>query len=486
MSANDLTYQDYLNRINIQEVLQHAGYTLNRRDGLRYPSYVRIGSDGRRVHGDKFIVTRNGDRCFQPPEQRTYNVISFIKNFPHLFPQHAGITNPDHLVNEVCRDILNVPRAVRAVKVLEPRKEIKPFNIKDYELTSFRKYDFESIKKFYPYFKSRGISIDTQKAFGDHFMLATKTSQSNASQTKQRHAYTNLSFPMKVPGKEAVVGFEERGRARLDGTSGYKGKAMGSNSTEGLWIANLGKQELSSARNVYWFESAYDAMAYYQLHRDNKDVQQGVFVSTGGNPTVGQLRGMLSVSLTAKQHVCFDNDLAGRQFADNLTGEFHKIVLSRVQTNDANKDYLESIPAGKGYLDGDVDMLPQTLYKQYGKLESACQEAISMRQGGLSHVDDVKQQENQARAYFAEYRQSLRAFLGLDKLNEGGTVREVPAHGKDWNEQLLDDLKASQEASIEDNDESQKVAAGIDLDVDGSIEVEESEEKKRTHSSIKR
>ena len=46
MSVNDLSYQDYLDRINIQEVLLHAGYTLNRRDGMRYPSFVRIGSDG--------------------------------------------------------------------------------------------------------------------------------------------------------------------------------------------------------------------------------------------------------------------------------------------------------------------------------------------------------------------------------------------------------------------------------------------------------
>ena len=35
MSVSDLSYQDYLDRINIQEVLLHAGYTLNRRDGLR-------------------------------------------------------------------------------------------------------------------------------------------------------------------------------------------------------------------------------------------------------------------------------------------------------------------------------------------------------------------------------------------------------------------------------------------------------------------
>ena len=53
----ELTYEDYKRRLSIQELLVDAGYRLNRRDGLRYPSYVRIDSDGRRVRGDKFIVT---------------------------------------------------------------------------------------------------------------------------------------------------------------------------------------------------------------------------------------------------------------------------------------------------------------------------------------------------------------------------------------------------------------------------------------------
>ena len=109
MSVNDLSYQDYLDRINIQEVLLHAGYTLNRRDGMRYPSFVRIGSDGCRIHGDKFIVTQNGNTCFRPPEQKSYNVISLIKSFPSMFKEHVGSSNPDHLVNEVCRNILNIP-----------------------------------------------------------------------------------------------------------------------------------------------------------------------------------------------------------------------------------------------------------------------------------------------------------------------------------------------------------------------------------------
>ena len=73
-----LTYNDFRDRIDIQDVLRDAGYHLNRRDGLRWPSYVRVGSDGRRVSGDKFIVTANGKGCFHPPEQKVYSVVSFI------------------------------------------------------------------------------------------------------------------------------------------------------------------------------------------------------------------------------------------------------------------------------------------------------------------------------------------------------------------------------------------------------------------------
>lgn len=42
MANNELTYNDFLQRLNIQELLVDAGYQLNKRDGLRYPSYVKV------------------------------------------------------------------------------------------------------------------------------------------------------------------------------------------------------------------------------------------------------------------------------------------------------------------------------------------------------------------------------------------------------------------------------------------------------------
>ncbi len=65
----------------------------------------------------------------------------------------------------------------------------------------------------------------------------------------------------------------------MDGSGGYKGKAEGSNSSEGLWIANLTGEPLDKASEIVWFESAYDAMAEYQINPVKM-----VYVSTGGTP----------------------------------------------------------------------------------------------------------------------------------------------------------------------------------------------------------
>ena len=102
MRNGDLTYDDFLQRLNIQDILIDAGYHLNKRDGLRYPSYVRMDSEGRRIRGDKFIVMPNGKCCFKAQEQKVYNIISFIKEYPQFFAEYRAGVSPDRLVNLVC------------------------------------------------------------------------------------------------------------------------------------------------------------------------------------------------------------------------------------------------------------------------------------------------------------------------------------------------------------------------------------------------
>lgn len=579
---SELSYDDFIARVDIQDVLMDAGYHFNRRDGLRYPSYVRLDSDGRHISGDKFLVTPNGKCCFQPPVMKVFNVISFITEHPDFFKDYRPGMDPYLLVNIVCNRILNNPIDRDMRNIIKPHNDSKPFDMKDYYVYQYKKLDIENIKMFSPYFDSRKIDIPTQAAFASSFVLASKKKSAN-----RQYSYRNLSFPLRIPGKTDIVGFEERGKPRLDGSSGYKGKAYGSNSSEGLWIASPNNTSLKDAKNVLWFESAYDAMAYYQLHAPkDKNLGDAVFLSTGGNPTVMQFRGVIKAAPDACHHLCFDNDLAGKQFVMNFDHELHKVKESLPKVSDDMKEYMATLTNPEDYLSGDGDYLPDELRDAYGKYFDESQELWSMKTCGLSYEGDIQEQADKVRELHGEYRKMMfeKLCIGSEQgrlkslgtydvpewalcamengdydglsdeetkavndfieehfpegyvscvnwddandfnvspafgtrnsdalVNRGespfeavktysvtffhpsqrdgialpnlSVVREVPADGnKDWNEQLINkELSRTDDIDYEED----KQQAGIDLDADGEIEINESDEKKH-HQKIGR
>lgn len=479
----DLTFDDFLKRIDIQDVLMDAGYVFNRKDGIRYPSYVRPDSNGYHVKGDKFIVHPSRQTCFQPPEFKVYNVISFITSHPHLFRDYQDGMDPYRLVNLVCNRLLNNPIDRTTHPIIKSYPMMKDFNIKDYTLQNFQKYNFDNIKQFYPYFVNRGININTQKAFANHFMLATLHKENGTY-------FKNLSFPLRIPGKTSsqpndlkdIVGFEERGRARLDGSSGYKGKARGSNSSEGLWIASPNNTELKAASKVLWFESAYDAMAYYQLNSKNDNtLNNSVFLSTGGNPTVMQFRGVINEASKATHHLCFDNDLAGNQFVENFKTELKNVREKTADINPQLVDYMQSLSNPDDKLSGIPEFLPEDLYKAYGAYEAAEEEWHSMKQCGSIHPDDLKFQADKAIELREEFKTKLLTAIS-QKADQPAFIREVPSDGsKDWNE-LLHKVNSEEANNQED---SKNETAGLDIDNDGNLSAEECDERKK-YSNFKR
>lgn len=473
----ELTFDDFIKRIDIQDLLMDAGYVFNRKDGIRYPAYVRPDSNGHHVKGDKFIVYPSRQTCFQPPEIKVYNVISFITEHPHLFKDYQEGMDPYRLVNLVCNRLLNNPIDRTVHPIIKSSPQVKDFNIRDYELLHFQKYNFDNIKQFYPYFVNRGINTNTQKAFGQHFLLATLRKENGTY-------FKNLSFPLRIPGKtdakstdlKDIVGFEERGRARLDGSSGYKGKARGSNSSEGLWIASPNNTELKSAEKVLWFESAYDAMAYYQLNaQHDSSLNKAVFVSTGGNPTVMQFRGVINEASKATHHLCFDNDLAGNQFVENFKNELFYVKSKSTESGPQLFDYIKSLSKPDNNLSGDTDLLPENLRRAYGSYEAAEEEWHSMKQCGSIHPDDLKYQADKALAYYDEYKNKLNTAISTftEKVS---FVREIPEGGsKDWNDLLL------KESNKADNtqEESKSEYSYYDIDNDGNLSADECDERKK-------
>ena len=412
------SYQLYIDRLNCQDILSYAGYRHNRRDGLRYPSFSRVDDQGRRIRGDKFICMPSGKTCFKPPVIKSYNVISLIKSFPEMFPESALGLKDSSLVHAVCRTILNMPQKEKYPEhMLEPLKERKPFNINDYDVITFQKYNIDTNRQFFHYFRERGLDNETLRTFGKDLMITQRKTDDKNTRT-----FINLSFPLTIPGKEGIVGLEERGHARLDGSSGYKGKALGSNASEGLWIATPNDTRLKDAKHVFWFESGYAAMAFYQImtgensnlsFNDRKNLKDAIYLSTGGNPTVMQYRGVIKEAQKAQHHLCFDNDLAGKQYIENFNTELRHVKESMPKIGESMKEYMDTLKDQNDY---------------------------------LSKV-----------------------------------VIETPDEGcKDWNEQLKRSIKNEYE-NDNDNDHEEKKTAGIDIDADGEISNTESEEKKYTH-----
>ncbi len=411
----ELTYDDFKSRVSIQDVLTDAGYRLNRRDGMRYPSYVRFGSDGKRIRGDKFIVTANGLCCFQPPERKNYNVISFIKEHPDLFAEYRPGMSKDRLVNLVCNRLLNNPMPERRENTDRSHRNTVPFDIGNYDVKGFRNEDWESQKQFYPYFKNRGINLDTQRAFSDHFFLAAKHRSDGKS-------YTNLSFPLTLaamPGKE-IVGLEERSRPNVDGKTAYKGMAAGSNAAEGLWIARLEghrsdrgfTKPIGETEDVYWFESAFDAMAFYQITKKDNPFMHHVlgnaaYVSTGGSPSNRQFSSMIKATPNALHHLCFDRDRAGQIFAVNFAMQHAGRVFTSYQSQDKQSLI--------------VNDMTNDLKRHVFPLESF----------DFNEICDT---------------------LGIDRRNIG--YEPCNARYKDWNDQLLDKPIMSEESTVNQQEDT--------------------------------
>lgn len=437
---SQLTYEDYKERVDIKDLLEYAGYRFNRRDGLRYPTFVRTDSLGKHIKGDKFIVTANGKCCFKPPEQRNYNVISFIKEHADLFPEYSYGMDKDKLVNMVCRKILGQPLETEWSQVQEAQKDVK-FSLDDYEIVHYDRSDKENVKLFFPYFKQRGIDLLTQAAFADSVCLSTNIRR------KDGKRFTNIAFPFRTPSSDTVVGLEVRSVKHSDGTS-FKGKALGTDSVDGLWIASPNHTVLDKARDVLWFESAYDAMAFYQIMRksayDEKNLvrqemdegmiskgeaeqrlndldgllsrfKDAVYLSTGGSPSDQQFKGVLKVTPEARHLLAFDNDKAGKMYCFNFLMNKENRFFNSYTSPDGHLVFIDRTRPAQSER---YDFNPSTV-----TVEEFCDR------------------------------------LGLKPENVG---RMAPSPGyKDWNDQLLDKPMKEEEEQVQEENEGVRQHKGL-------------------------
>mgnify|MGYP002239353883 CR=1 FL=1 len=168
-------------------------------------------------------------------------------------------------------------------------------------------------------FSLRGLSADTVKDLSPYLTLLRD------KQNEKFDGY-NVAFPY-TDKDDKVKGYEIRG------FGGYKSKAAGTDSSNSAWVADLSGGNREAVTSVFFFESAFDAMAFYQVHKAQLD-KNTALVSIGGTFSDGQITGTMVRFPHAEAFDCFDNDLAGRVYGLRMMALLEDIPMKISKTED--------------------------------------------------------------------------------------------------------------------------------------------------------
>jgi hypothetical protein len=310
-------YTTFKAKVGIDEIASYLGYKLDRKAGVgRYIEMCLRDGAGRKT--DSIIISHPNDKSSQTYFHRNGSsggdVISLIKENLNTFGV-VGETEYD-MIDAVIDKFTGTDYTFKREYDLAKSTSSKIFDDSRYVIEPAAKH-FDSVMS---YFRQRSIDEETVRVFLPYLVRITDT--------KAEFKYRNLAFPYSQPGSDTIEGCE------LRGYSGFKMKAEGTNSSTAAWIADFSDGNAESVRNVYFFESGYDAMAFYQVNKSRIDLPTSVFVSTGGSFSNMQIRKVTDYYAHARYWECFDNDKAGILYGIRMEALLNRVTLNIVSTGE--------------------------------------------------------------------------------------------------------------------------------------------------------
>ena len=293
MANYQVNFKELKSRVGIDDVAYALGYRLDRKAGVgRYIELVLGDGQNRQ---DTIIVSNRRDKASQTFFRRDGSkgdVVTFIRENINSFNVFG---NDDwQKVAKVMARFANMPEPefkedreyVRAATIHqsfdESRYEVKPI-------------DLNRIPRL---FSQRGISDETVRTLAPFVSLIRDTKNENFDGF-------NIGFPYTDSAQSSPKGYEIRGMG------GYKSKAAGTNSSSAAWVADLSGDNSYLVKSVFFFESAFDAMAFYQVNKAQLN-DKIALISIGGTFSDKQITNTMERFPNARAFDCFDNDLAGR------------------------------------------------------------------------------------------------------------------------------------------------------------------------------
>jgi len=318
-----VNFKQLKSRVGIDDVAYALGYRLDRKAGVgRYIELVLGDGTDRR---DTLIISHPNDKARQTFFRRDGSkgdVVTLIReNIGSFF---ATGTDEWQRVAQVMARFANKPepeyndgrqRDKEYVKSVHAEQSRLGFDSSRYEV---RAIDCDHIPAL---FTHRGISAETVQTFSPFLSLIRDTKNGKFD------GY-NVGFPYVGGESDDIKGYEIRGYG------GYKSKAAGTDSSTSAWMASLSKYGSESVESAFFFESALDAMSFYQMNRMQLRDNPVALVSLGGTFSDGQIKSAVQRFPNARAFDCFDNDIAGRIYGLRMMALLENIPLKIDKTVD--------------------------------------------------------------------------------------------------------------------------------------------------------
>lgn len=337
MADYKVNFKDLKSRVGVDDIAYALGYRLDRKAGVGKYIELVLGDGANRR--DTIVVSNPRNKAAQTFFRRDGSkgdVVTLIReNLDSFF-----VTGKDEWqkIAKVMARFANMPEP----EYREDREYVKSASVShafDSSRYEVRPIDPERIPKL---FSKRGISDDTVKALAGNISLIRDKRNENFD------GY-NIGFPYTESFDSEVKGYEIRGMG------GYKSKAAGTNSSSAAWVADLSGGNNGLVRSVFFCESAFDAMAFYQMNRAQLGSNVAL-VSLGGTFSDRQVTGVMERFPNARAFDCFDNDLAGRIYGLRMMALLENIPLKITRTE---KGLLVEAKGKSIDVDTDRSIIPQ-------------------------------------------------------------------------------------------------------------------------------
>lgn len=318
MSDYQVNFRELKSRVGVDDVAYALGYRLDRKAGVG--KYIELVLGDNLNRRDTIIVSNRRDKAAQTFFRRDGSkgdVVTLIRENLNSF----NVSGKDdwQKVAKVMARFANMPEP----EYKEDREYVKSSTVS--HIFDESRYEIKPVdpKRIPRIFSQRGISDESVRRLAPFMSLIRDTRNENFDGF-------NIGFPYTESAESGIKGYEIRG------LGGYKSKAAGTNSSSAAWVADLSDGKSYLVKSVFFFESAFDAIAFYQVNKAQLNSNIAL-VSIGGTFSDKQITGTMDRFPNARAFDCFDNDVAGRVYGLRMMALVEKFPIKISKTDSGLK-----------------------------------------------------------------------------------------------------------------------------------------------------